>query len=242
MITKTFKEQLAKIKSSLISNSIKAELTHIEEAISNEDKIQIFEQDRGDWVICEQCNKEIKKKNIKKHTKSMHTEKKPKIRKNKYQVTRFYKKENENNSTEELIIKAESDNSRNQGHRPLSKYLEQRISYIVEQAELSPRKRTSTKREQPFIYNEETHCNDNICDGRFGQVVLKVKKGKFVGESHYCADCLKFDKPIWRYQNSNYGVIYLCSLCKTLAFERSFGYADAMPLKVDHAHAHKGKW
>ena len=47
---------------------------------------------------------------------------------------------------------------------------------------------------------------------------------------------------MWRYQDSNYGVIYLCSLCKNLAFERSFGYADAMPLKVDHAHAHKGKW
>lgn len=92
------------------------------------------------------------------------------------------------------------------------------------------------------LLNPVTKEMDNIVNGEYGALILKVKRGKKVLEPHYCAQCRKFEKSLWRYQNSNYGMVYLCSICKTTAFERSFGHADAMPLKVDHAHYHKGKW
>lgn len=92
------------------------------------------------------------------------------------------------------------------------------------------------------ILNPVTREMDNIVKGEHGPLLLKVKKGKKILEPHYCAQCNTFDKSLWRYRNSNYGLVFLCSICKTTAFERTFGHADAMPLKVDHAHAHKGKW
>jgi len=92
------------------------------------------------------------------------------------------------------------------------------------------------------LYNPVTKLNDNIVNGENGPLILKVKRGKRVLDEHYCAQCNKFQSSLWRYQNSNYGIVYLCQVCKTTAFERTYGHADAMPLKVDHAHAHKGKW
>lgn len=81
MSTKTFKEQLVEIRNSLVSNNIKPEEKNIKEIIINEDKLQEKKQDIGEWVICEQCDKEIKKKNLKRHIKSYHTEKNQKLEK-----------------------------------------------------------------------------------------------------------------------------------------------------------------
>lgn len=96
--------------------------------------------------------------------------------------------------------------------------------------------------ERSELMNPVTREMDNVVNGEHGPLLLKVKRGKKILEPHYCAQCKRFDKYLWRYQNSNYGVVFLCSICKTTAFERTYGHADAMPLKVDHAHAHKGKW
>lgn len=144
------------------------------------------------------------------------------------------------NITEEAS--ASNNYSKDNGYRPISKYIEQRVSSAIMQAEVSPKHKRSIANKEPFLYNKETNTYDNICNGRYGKVLLKVRKGKLTAKPHYCASCLKYEKPIWRYQDSNYGIIYLCSVCKAAVLERSFGYSDAMPLKVDHAYAHKGKW
>lgn len=92
------------------------------------------------------------------------------------------------------------------------------------------------------LLNPQTKEMDNIINGINGALILKVRKGMRISEKHYCAQCKKFSNGLWRYQNSNYGLVYLCHICKITAFERTYGHADAMPLKVDHAHSHKGRW
>ncbi len=82
----------------------------------------------------------------------------------------------------------------------------------------------------------------NLVTGTEGLLVLKVRRGSILKGAAYCSVCHTPVAPLYRYADSNYGPVILCSVCKTQAFERSFGHADAMPLAVDHAHAHKGKW
>jgi hypothetical protein len=82
----------------------------------------------------------------------------------------------------------------------------------------------------------------NLVTGTQGPLVLKVHRGAFLKEAAFCSVCHSPVAPLYRYADSNYGPVILCSVCKTQVFERSFGHADAMPLAVDHAHAHKGKW
>ncbi len=82
----------------------------------------------------------------------------------------------------------------------------------------------------------------NLVNGTQGLLVLKARRGAILKEAAYCSVCHTSAAPLYRYADSNYGPIILCSVCKTPAFEHSYGYADAMPLAVDHAHAHKGKW
>ena len=82
----------------------------------------------------------------------------------------------------------------------------------------------------------------NPVDRNHGKLRLNVKRGSILQSSGYCSVCLTTLAPLTRYADSNYGPVILCSVCKKNAFEHSFGHADAMPLKVDHAHAHKGKW
>lgn len=108
----------------------------------------------------------------------------------------------------------------------------------------------SSKRPQGLLANGLTVAvmqsmakhNVNLVTGSEGPLVLKVRRGLFLKETAFCSVCHSPTAPLYRYADSNYGAIILCSKCKTSAFERSFGHADAMPLAVDHAHAHKGKW
>ncbi|WAM46186.1 hypothetical protein [Edwardsiella piscicida] len=94
----------------------------------------------------------------------------------------------------------------------------------------------------PLRYNSITGEYDNLVTGKYGPLILKVRRGKIVSEKHYCAECGCYISPIRAYADSNYGKVYLCTPCHLSAFERAFGHADAMPLRLDHAHAHKGKW
>lgn len=82
----------------------------------------------------------------------------------------------------------------------------------------------------------------NIVDGKHGKLMLHVRRGAVLKEAGHCSVCFTSTAPLTRYAESNYGPVMLCSVCKVTAFETSFGHADAMPLKVDHAHAHRGKW
>ena len=133
-------------------------------------------------------------------------------------------------------------NRKKTGYNAFTRKVSQRVLSAVAFAEEKSKRRTTTQITDKRLFNAATGGYDNICNGTFGQITLRVRKGKHIFEFHYCADCKELTNPIWRYRESNYGMIYLCNICKTLAFERSFGHADAMPLKIDHAHAHKGKW
>lgn len=82
----------------------------------------------------------------------------------------------------------------------------------------------------------------HLVDGSLGAVKLKVRRGKILKSEGHCSSCHTAAAPLTRYADSNYGPVILCTVCKIRAFELTFGHADAMPLKVDHAHAHKGKW
>ncbi|MGL1103432.1 hypothetical protein ACSTLM_04485 [Vibrio parahaemolyticus] len=123
----------------------------------------------------------------------------------------------------------------------LSSCAQSRIRKALSAAQVSS-DRKSFRGDPSEIMNPVTREMDNIVNGEHGPLLLKVKRGKKILEPHYCAQCKTFEKSLWRYQNSNYGVVFLCAICKTTAFERTYGHADAMPLKLDHAHAHKGKW
>ncbi|MBL0651699.1 hypothetical protein [Aeromonas caviae] len=92
-----------------------------------------------------------------------------------------------------------------------------------------------------IVLSMELH-KANLVTGSEGLLVLKAHRGSMLKSAAYCSVCHSSTAPLYRYADSNYGPVILCSVCKTQAFERSFGYADAMPLAVDHAHAHKGKW
>lgn len=64
-------------------------------------------------------------------------------------------------------------------------------------------------------------------------IVLYVRRGKLTGLAQQCSSCRMHAQPIWRYSESNRGAVFLCNQCKTAAFERSFGHADAMALALD---------
>lgn len=57
---------------------------------------------------------------------------------------------------------------------------------------------------------------------------LKSKRGLRIEELEQCDECKMGTKPVWRYSESNKGVIFLCSSCKPLVLERSFGKVDAL--------------
>lgn len=66
---------------------------------------------------------------------------------------------------------------------------------------------------------------------------LNVKRGLILNHHTFCICCGNSTGILTQYRDSNFGVVVLCTKCKVVAFENSFGHADAMPLKVNHAHA-----
>lgn len=138
--------------------------------------------------------------------------------------------------SQRLLAKRKDD-----GFTPQTKASEQRVRSAVQLAE-SLSKERATRRGPSTAFNEATGTYDNLVSGEHGELILKVRKGKRESFPRFCADCKSYEPLYWRYQDSNYGTVYLCNTCKVAAFERSYGHADAMPLKVDHAHARKGEW
>lgn len=68
----------------------------------------------------------------------------------------------------------------------------------------------------------------NTPPARPERIILAVRRGTRVSERTCCDECGIEEKPIWRYSKSNLGVVYLCSRCKRIVFDRSFGSLDAM--------------
>ncbi|MGF1694038.1 hypothetical protein [Photobacterium kagoshimensis] len=70
-------------------------------------------------------------------------------------------------------------------------------------------------------------------------ICLHVRRGVIVRDGTPCDVCGCASGILTKYSASSLGPVVLCTVCKIKAFERSFGHADAMPLKVDHAHAQR---
>lgn len=68
-------------------------------------------------------------------------------------------------------------------------------------------------------------------------LILYSRRGSRVTGKEFCRECGTRKDHIWRYAESNRGTVYLCSECKPLVFDRSFGHIDAM----DHAES-GGQW
>lgn len=117
---------------------------------------------------------------------------------------------------------------------------EERVARVVHLAQQT----SQQKQKAPTMLVQismEKH-SAHLVDGSLGEVKLKVHRGAILKSEGHCSRCHTAAAPLTRYADSNYGPVVLCTVCKIRAFEFTFGHADAMPLKVDHAHAHKGKW
>ncbi|MEH0691055.1 hypothetical protein H4F17_18670 [Vibrio cholerae] len=73
------------------------------------------------------------------------------------------------------------------------------------------------------------------------RIRLFVRRGATVKGDVACDTCGCVYGILTRYSNTSVGPVVLCTTCKVKAFEANFGHADAMPLKVDHAHAQRHK-
>lgn len=73
------------------------------------------------------------------------------------------------------------------------------------------------------------------------KIRLFVRRGTSVKSGAICDTCGSSTGILTRYSDTSVGPIVFCTVCKVKAFEANFGHADAMPLKVDHAHAQRAK-
>lgn len=127
---------------------------------------------------------------------------------------------------------------------PVSQPTRKRMSRVDKALALAGVKSSApkqTKADLQIKVSFEKH-SVNIVDKKHGQLILKVRRGCLLKTIGHCSVCFISMAPLTRYADSNYGPVALCSMCKVDAFEASFGHADAMPLKIDHAHAYRGKW
>lgn len=74
-----------------------------------------------------------------------------------------------------------------------------------------------SKQEQALtesFYNPVTEGYDRIYNGLHGKLRITRTSGSPIYKPHYCACCRKVFKQSWLYI-SNYGLIHLCSTCKS---------------------------
>jgi hypothetical protein len=62
-------------------------------------------------------------------------------------------------------------------------------------------------------------------------VLLKSKRGTRVAGGVLCKQCRK-NAAVWRYEDSNYGVVFICGACKPKVLNRSFGRRDALDSSI----------
>jgi hypothetical protein len=59
-------------------------------------------------------------------------------------------------------------------------------------------------------------------------LILVSQRGTKVTRTARCSECGYSASTLWRYSESNRGVVYLCSSCRPIVFDRSFGEVDAI--------------
>lgn len=83
----------------------------------------------------------------------------------------------------------------------------------------------------PSLENPNNQLNKNITNIENKRIILYSRHGKGVDEYHLCSNCKTNIKPIYRYSESNVGVVFLCNACKVEIFNQSFD--DAGPQGED---------
>ncbi|MEW6194843.1 MAG: hypothetical protein AB1521_06795 [Bacteroidota bacterium] len=75
------------------------------------------------------------------------------------------------------------------------------------------------------------------------RVILESRKGKRIIERKKCSRCEVYTSPVYRYAQSNLGVVHLCLPCKTKVFEASFGSITSENENlIGHRVLSGGKW
>lgn len=64
-----------------------------------------------------------------------------------------------------------------------------------------------------------------------GKPVVVYDRGQRVNDSKRCYSCEQFSEPVWRFWETDRGMVYLCQNCKQLARERSTR-SDALDHRV----------
>lgn len=105
----------------------------------------------------------------------------------------------------------------------------------------SEKKETSSVIKSPFSenvssrvdfaveYAERCAANRALLSKKIiGELYLQSKRGIRITERTECNVCGYPASPVWRYAQSNHGVVHLCNQCKPRTWDHSFGKLDAM--------------
>lgn len=77
-------------------------------------------------------------------------------------------------------------------------------------------------------FEEEFEENSCYVPSHTRSVILISRRGKRVDERRRCNECRDIRPLLWEYPESNCGSVLICSLCKSVVFDRSFGSIDAL--------------
>lgn len=195
----SLQEQLQSIKLKLQNNS---SLSSIEEKGNSTPKRNITIEEENDLKNKLTSNRVEKQQNIdptKDHISNISNTKKS--RKNK---RRIYCKDLALNNS---IIKKETPSSTK---LPFTGNVSYRVDFAVE-------------------YAERCEANRALLNKKItGELYLQSKRGIRIAERTECNVCGYPASPVWRYAQSNHGVVHLCNQCKPRTWDHSFGKLDAM--------------
>ena len=62
------------------------------------------------------------------------------------------------------------------------------------------------------------------------RIFLRSRRGTRIHSGGTCAQCGIFERPVFRYSESNRGEVLICLRCKPEIFDRSFGQLDVVDM------------
>lgn len=106
--------------------------------------------------------------------------------------------------------------------------------WIVKKYELSEFNNNKEVIPSKINISRINNANSNLNKAKKIKKIKKIKlmliscRGKRIDKMEQCTNCGQVESPVWRYSESNRGVIIVCFRCKPGLLERSFGRKDAM--------------
>ena len=80
---------------------------------------------------------------------------------------------------------------------------------------------------QELRKNKEKLIKQKTYQEKKKPIILYSKRSSKIDDNHICSQCDVKNRPIYKYAQSNYGEVFLCSYCKIKVFNRSFKPAGA---------------